>query len=67
MRGENLIEISAIPESNDVIGLNDLYLQLDPDQVKVTLFEDRILSGSDTSGTRYIVTSSYQEEDLIRR
>jgi hypothetical protein len=67
VRGENLIEISAIPESNDVIGLNDLYLQLDPDQVKVTLFEDRISSGSDTSGTRYIVTSSYQEEDLIRR
>ena len=67
VRGENLIEISAIPESNDVIGLNDLYLQLDPDQVKVTPFEDRISSGSDTSGTRYIVNSSYQEEDLIRR
>jgi hypothetical protein len=67
VRGENLIEISAIPESNDVIGLNDLYLQLDPDQIKVTLFEDRISSGSDTSGTQYIVNSSYQEEDLIRR
>ena len=28
-RGASLIEISAIPYSNDVIGLQDLYLQLD--------------------------------------
>ena len=66
-RGDNLIEISALPDSNDIIGLTDLYLQLDSNNATVTLFEDRIISGSDTSGTTFIKNSSYLDEDLVRK
>jgi hypothetical protein len=65
-RGDNLIEISIIPESNDVIGLNDLFLQIDQSQINVVMYEDRISSGSDFSGTTYIRNSSYLDEKLIR-
>ena len=66
-RGDNLIEISALPDSNDIIGLTDLYLQLDSNNTKITMFEDRIISLSDTSGTTFIKNSSYLDEDLIRK
>ena len=65
-RGTNLIEISATPFSNDVIGLQDLYLQLDPFNMKVNMVTDRIASGSDVSGTNYLVSSSYAN-NLVRR
>ena len=29
VKADNIVEIEAIPESNDVVGLHDLYLQLD--------------------------------------
>jgi len=61
-----LVEISATPYSNDVIGLQDLYLQLDPFNMKVNMVTDRIASGSDVSGTNYLVTSSYAN-NLVRR
>ena len=65
-RGTNLVEISATPFSNDVIGLQDLYLQLDPFNMKVNMVTDRIASGSDVSGTNYLVSSSYAN-NLVRR
>ena len=65
-RGTNLVEISATPYSNDVIGLQDLYLQLDPFNMKVNMLTDRIESGADVSGTNYIVSSSYSSK-LVRR
>ena len=65
-RGTNLIEISATPFSNDVIGLQDLYLQLDTSNMKVNMLPDRIESGADVSGTNYIVSSSYSSK-LVRR
>ena len=65
-RGTNLVEISATPYSNDVIGLQDLYLQLDPFNMKVNMVTDRIESGSDVSGTNYLVSSSYAN-NLVRR
>jgi hypothetical protein len=65
-RGTNLIEISATPYSNDVIGLQDLYLQLDPFNMKVNMVTDRIATGSDVSGTNYLVSSSYAN-NLVRR
>ena len=65
-RGTNLVEISATPYSNDVIGLQDLYLQLDPYNTKVNMITDRIASGSDVSGTNYLVSSSYSNK-LVRR
>ena len=64
--GQPVIEISAIPRSNDVIGLQDLYLQLDINNSVVNMASDVISSGSDTSGSTYISTSSYSNGNLVR-
>ena len=61
-----LIEISMQPYSNDVIGLQDLYLQLDASQTRVTMVPDEITSGTNTSGSSYKVTSSYKNGSLVR-
>ena len=37
-----LIEISAVPYSNDIIGLQDLYIQLDTNNVTINSINDRI-------------------------
>ena len=65
-RGESLIEISATPYSNDVIGKQDLYLQLDTSNVFINAVTDEIASGDDVSGSNYIVTSSYSNGKLVR-
>ena len=64
-RGSPLVEISATPYSNEVIGLQDLYLQLDMNNVDVTMVDDRISSGNDNSGSNYLVKSSYVD-NLVR-
>ncbi len=61
-----IIQISAIPKSNDVIGLQDLYLQLDINNSTLNMLSDEISSGSDLSGSSYKVTSSYINGDLVR-
>jgi uncharacterized protein YjbI with pentapeptide repeats len=61
-----IIEISAIPKSNDVIGLQDLYLQLDVNNSFITPYPDVISSGADISGSSYLTTSSYNNGTLIR-
>ena len=61
-----LIEVSVSPYSNDVIGLHDLYMQLDLRSTLVTMISDRILSGNDTSGSDYIVSSSYSNGSFTR-
>jgi len=65
-RGFPLIEISVSPYSNDVIGLQDLYLQLDITKTVINSKPDQISSGYDTSGTNYIVSSSYSNGLLVR-
>ena len=64
--GESIIEISVSPRSNDVIGLQDLYLQLDASSSVLNMVSDEISSGSDISGSTYTVTSSYSNGDLVR-
>ncbi len=64
--GESIVEVSVTPKSNDVIGLQDLYLKLDMNKVTVTPVPDNISSGNDISGTNYITTSSYTNGKLIR-
>ena len=64
--GQPVIELSAIPKSNDVIGLQDLYLQLDINNSVTTLQTDVIESGSDISGSTYTSTSSYSNGSLVR-
>ena len=61
-----LIQISTSPFSNDVIGLQDLYLQLDTSNSTVTMVPDEISSGTNTSGSSYKVTSSYSNGSLVR-
>ena len=65
-RGSPIIEISTSPYSNDVIGLQDLYLQLDINNTLVNMVSDTIESGSDISGTNYAVSSSYSNGIYIR-
>lgn len=64
--GQAIIEISAIPQSNDVIGLQDLYLQLDISRSNFEMVVDEISSGLDPSASNYIVTSSYNNGNLVR-
>jgi hypothetical protein len=64
--GQPTIEISVIPQSNDVIGLQDLYLQLDISMSTFEMVADRISSGADPSGTTYITSSSYKNGILVR-
>ena len=60
------IEIEAIPESNDVLALKDIYLELDTTKLNVSVLEDVISSGENTSATQYTVTSSYVNGNYTR-
>ena len=61
-----IIEISACPRSNDVIGLQDLYLQLNTSNSVLNMLSDEVASGADPSGTTYITTASYTNGNLVR-
>jgi hypothetical protein len=65
--GNPIIEISAIPISNDVIGKQDLYLQLDISKSILNMKSDEISSGSDISGSYYDPTTSYTNGSRIRQ
>ena len=62
----DVIQISVTPFSNDVIGLQDLYLQLDMRNVQTNMVSDRISSGNDVSGSNYVVSSSHGMDSLVR-
>jgi hypothetical protein len=57
--GKSVIEISAAPESNDVVGLKDLFIQMDSSASEVDMIIDNISSGGDISGSTYIRRPSY--------
>jgi hypothetical protein len=61
-----IIEISASPKSNDIIGKQDLYLQLDINDVQINMLDDSIASGADLSGSIYSLSSSYLNGEIIR-
>lgn len=64
--GTPIIEVSAVPESNDILGIQDLYLQIDINKLNISLISDNVESGSDTSGSNYITSSSYTNGVLVR-
>lgn len=64
--GIPIIQISIPPHSNDVIGLQDLYLQIDINNSSLSALPDTISSGADVSGSSYIVSSSYTSPSLVR-
>jgi len=66
INGQPTIQISTIPKSNDVIGLQDLYLQLDISSSLFEMIVDEISSGADPSASNYIVSSSYGNGNLVR-
>ena len=61
-----VIEIQAFPESNDVVGLKDLYLEFDVSKSKINMVKDTISSGEKISGVGFNVTSSYSNGELKR-
>ena len=63
----NVIQVQAYPESNDVVGLKDLYLSLDVSNSKINMVKDTISSGEQISGVGFKVTSSYSNGELTRR
>jgi hypothetical protein len=69
VKPNNVIEIQAFPESNDVVGLRDLYINFDISKTKINMIKDVISSGDEISGTvfnRDFYTSSYSNGSLIR-
>ena len=65
-----LIEIQAFPESNDVVGLRDLYVSLNIPKSTINIVRDVIASGDEISGTRFVndfYTSSYSNGNLVRK
>ena len=50
----------------DVIGLQDLYLQLDINNSTIDMISDTVGSGENTSGTLHTATSSYMVGDVAR-
>ena len=63
----NEIQIEAVPESNDIIGLRELFLQIDMSRVNIQMVEDTLASGYDLSGEKYFVSSSYNNESIYIR
>jgi hypothetical protein len=67
--GNDIIEIQAYPESNDVVGLKDLYLSFDISKSSINMVRDVIASGDEISGTTFArdyYTSSYSNGNLTR-
>lgn len=64
--GQTIIEISTTPKSNDVVGKQDIYLQLDINNSIFDMVIDNISSGLDPSASNYIVSSSYNNGNLVR-
>ena len=62
----DVIEVQAVPHSNDVIGLRDLYVNFDMTNTTLTMVPDTIASGENTSGSRFIHTHSYYMPKFTR-
>jgi hypothetical protein len=62
----NVIEIQAIPHSNDVVGLNDLYVKFDMSNTNIKVVQDLIASGENTSGSRFVHVHSYYTPTYTR-
>ena len=64
-----IVEVQAIPESNDVVGLRELYIDFSLSKSKINMVRDVISSGDEITGTSFIrdfYTSSYLNGQLIR-
>ena len=66
IKSNNIVEIQACPDSNDVIGLKDLYLSFSVSDSTINMVKDTISSGEQISGVGYKTTSSYLNGSLKR-
>ena len=62
----DVIEIQAIPHSNDIVGLKDLYVNFDMSNTKINTVQDLIASGENTSGSRFVHVHSYYTPTYTR-
>jgi hypothetical protein len=62
----NIIQVQAYPESNDIIGLKDLYLSFSIADSTINMVKDTISSGEQISGIGFKVTSNYLNGELKR-
>ncbi len=63
----NVVEIQAIPHSNDIVGLRDLYVKFDMTNTTIEMVPDLIASGENTSGSRFVHTHSYYTPTFTRK
>ena len=63
----NVIEVQAIPHSNDIVGLRDLYVKFDMSNTTINMVQDLIASGENTSGSRFVHTHSYYTPTYTRK
>jgi len=63
----SVIEIQAIPHSNDIVGLRDLYVKFDMTNTTINMIPDLISSGENTSGSRFVHTHSYYTPTYTRK
>ena len=63
----NVVEIQAIPHSNDIVGLRDLYVKFDMTNTTINMIPDLIASGENTSGSRFVHTHSYYTPTYTRK
>jgi hypothetical protein len=61
MLENNVIEVQAYPESNDVVGLNNLYIYFDLSKSEINMVKDTISSGDNISGSTFNSISSYSD------
>ena len=69
VKPNDIIEIQSFPESNDVVGLKDLYLSFSVSESAINMVRDVIASGDEISGVKFnrdYYTSSYSNGKLIR-
>jgi hypothetical protein len=66
LKSNNVIEIDAIPYSNDIIAKKSIYLKLDIVSSNISVLKDLISSGENASGSRFMPESSYFSDSNIR-
>jgi hypothetical protein len=65
---ENKIEIEVIPDSNDILSRENIYIVLDNTDVsKLLLIKDTLSSGSNRSGLSYVPPSSFTNNKKYTR
>ena len=65
-KDDGVIEIQAVPLSNDIIGLKDIYLSFDVGNSTINMVKDTISSGDQISGVGFQVTPNYVDGTLTR-